>query len=322
MNKCILILMFFSFLTPVDVLAKIRLLTFHCNKPQFLELQCATFSKFLEDEYELIVINDAKTPALEKKIKSVCDSHGIQCVRYEPEWHAKAPLTSRILDWLHNPRVYSLHYFYEKTKDCIADQPSVRHSHVIQYALERFGYDHDDIIALVDGDVFPIRSMNIRQLLKDRDIVAVQKRLPNDPEDPLTKAQIDYLWVTFAAFDPRKIPSPRELQFQVDVIDGVIHDTGSASYHYLVSHPNLRVDLHPRYVSNALAKFMVPELLEKGFSSQEIQFIKTLPSRHFVEFYINHCLLHFANSCWDHEGYQEKTWYVNNFIDQLLEEEF
>jgi hypothetical protein len=142
--------------------------------------------------------------------------------------------------------------------------------------------------------------------------------LPDDPEDPLTQAQIDYLWVTFAAFHPRKIPDARQLQFQVDLIHDVIHDTGSASFHYLAKHPFVRVGWHPRYVSSSLAQQSVAKLEQMGWSELEIQFIKTLPSRHFVEFYLDHSLLHFSNSCWDHEGYQEKTWYVNDFFDRLL----
>lgn len=320
MNRFILLLLI-PFLLPHNIIAKVRLLTFHCNKPQFIELQGRAFTKFLEDDYEIIVINDAKTPAMQQKIQAACEANGMKCIRFEPNWHIEDPLTTRIFDWLHNPRIYSLHYFSEKTKECIADQPSVRHSHAIQYALEKFGYDHDDIVALVDGDVFPIRPLNIRELLKNKDIVAVRKRLPDDPEDPLMRAQIDYLWVTFAAFHPRKIPNVRELQFQVDVIHDVIHDTGSASFHYLTKYPHLRVEWAPRFVSSSLAQLSAATLLEMGFDDLGIKFIKTLPSRHFVEFYLNHSLLHFSNSCWDHEGYQEKTWYVNTFMDQLLDED-
>lgn len=298
--------------------ATVRLLTFHCNKPEFIQLQCETFQKFVEDDYELIVINDAKTQELEQAIEKMCDRYHVRCVRYLQEWHLSDPLNLRILEWLQNPQIYSYHAFFERRIACIANQPSVRHSHVLQYALENFGYHHDDIIALIDGDVFPIRPINIRKLLGDRDIVAVRKRLPGDVDDPLTRDQIDYLWVTFVAFHPRKIPDVRDLQFQVDLIQNKIHDTGSATYHYLQNHPDLSLTLFPRSSSQQLGRF-APRILEKmGFNPREIQFIKGMPEGQFVEVYVDHKLLHFCNSCWDHWGYQQKTRYVKQFIDEII----
>lgn len=315
-------LFFFFFLSLIslsaDLSAKIRIITFHCNKPEFLELQAKTFSKFMQNDYDFIVINDAKTEALEKDIRKICDAYGIQCVRYDPSLHETDPLNFRILDWLHSPDIYSLHFFEEKTIKCISNQPSVRHSHLIQYALTMFGYGHNDIVAIVDGDVFPIRPFNIRHLLENRDIVAVRKRLPENEDDPLTKAQIDYLWVTFAAFNPKKIPDAKELQFQVDLIGDVIHDTGAASYHYLISHPEVSVSLFPRVSSQSLAPLTKHALKQQGFKSHEINFIKSLPSRHFVEFYADHKLLHFSNSCFDLPGYREKMLYVETFVNKLL----
>lgn len=302
----------------VDLCAKVRFLTFHYNKPEFIKLQYETLAKFVQNDYELIVINDAKSPALENEIELMCKQYGIPCIRYEQSWHQQEPLNFLILDWLNNPDIYSYHFFNENTIECIANQPSVRHSHVICYALEKFGYDHDDIVVLLDGDVFPIRPIDVRELLKDRDIVAVRKRLPESSADPLTIDKIDYLWVTFAAFNPSKIPNARELQFQVDLINNKIHDTGAASYHYLAQYPYLKFTLFPRYSSHSLAQLGLNELIRMGFRQNEIDFIKKLPSRHFVEFYVGHRLLHFSNSCWDHPGYQEKTAYVQEFINKLL----
>lgn len=51
--------------------AKIRILTFHYNKPDFIEWQYKTFKRFLMDDFELIVFNDAARSKDEKAIQEI-----------------------------------------------------------------------------------------------------------------------------------------------------------------------------------------------------------------------------------------------------------
>ena len=74
-------------LAPLALFAKVRILTFHYNRPDFLEYQMRAFQKYLLDDYEVIVFNDAKDAGNECAIRSFCEEHGILCVRFEPEWH-------------------------------------------------------------------------------------------------------------------------------------------------------------------------------------------------------------------------------------------
>ncbi len=53
------------FIAPLS--AKVLLFTFAYNRPELIELQYKTFKKFLLDDYELIVINDAKSPDMIKQ---------------------------------------------------------------------------------------------------------------------------------------------------------------------------------------------------------------------------------------------------------------
>ena len=64
-----------------------------------------------------------------------------------------------------------------KPHSMIRENPSVRHFHVIDYALEHYGYDHDDIIVIMDGDNFLIKPLSIRELLGRNDIIGF-KPLP------------------------------------------------------------------------------------------------------------------------------------------------
>ena len=59
--------------------ARVRILTFHCNMPQFIELQKKTLDKFLQNKYELVVCNDARAPEDKCAIQNTCRQLGIRC---------------------------------------------------------------------------------------------------------------------------------------------------------------------------------------------------------------------------------------------------
>lgn len=292
-----------------NISAKIRLLTFHYNKPEFITLQHKMFKKFMLDSYELIVFNDAKDPLLATIIENKCKKHGIQCIRYEQEWHLVEPLNYQIAEWLQDFRITNIHKFISSDPSDIAQQPSVRHCHVIKYALENFGYNHNDIIALVDGDAFPIKPLSIRSLLYDYDIIGLHKGY----------AGIDYLWVVFVAFDAQTLPNINELTFDIAVINDIIHDTGSYTYHYLNNNPNVKFKKYIGQVGSDLALKPTETLLEEGFTHAEIQLIKKndWPP---VEFHLDKCLFHFSTSSFNFPGYEQKEINLKKFIGKVLKE--
>lgn len=69
---------------------------------------------------------------------------------------------------------------------------------MIQYALDHYGYDHDDIIVILDGDAFPIRPLNLYHLLADNPIVGIKRLIQED--------NMDHLWAPFIAFNPKALP--------------------------------------------------------------------------------------------------------------------
>jgi len=239
---CFLLLYFF---VPPELAAKIRILTFHYNQPDFVEMQYKTLKRFLNDEFELIVFNDAKTIENERGIENTCREYGIKCVRFEPEWHLIDPLNIYLKRRLQDPSTKGIWGWDALTSiEEIGDNPSVRHSHVIQYALDNYGYDHDDIVMIMDGDNFLIKPLSIRELLSSYDIIGFNQ-IPDYLGKSRKQQQIsvpqdtEMLWVVFIAFCPCKLPNPRELQFHVDVIsdhpllpNNTIGDTGAANIPY------------------------------------------------------------------------------------------
>jgi len=297
----------------IQLSAKVRLITFHYNEPAFIELQYKAFSKFLEEDHELIVFNDGNTHERARAIRKMCEKYGIKCVRFEQKWHAKDPLNLQIKQWLDDPNIYS-HISFNRypegvSIETIAQQASIRHCHAIQYAMDHFGYDHNDIVAIVDGDCFPIRPVSLKLLLKDCDIFGINRYIAEE--------NVEYLWVPFIAFDPRRLPNLRDLKFNVSVINNKMHDTGAETYHYLKNNPHVRAKKYLGSASTGYYNWSLLQLKTAGFSEEESWLIKNLPWPQCVEFHIDKRFLHFGGSSFELEGHKTKAEYVAEFINAI-----
>jgi hypothetical protein len=85
MGKRFLLLLMFVIVTQLE--SKILLFTYSYNRPDFIKIQCKTFKKFLEDDYEFVVFNDARDQNMEQKINQTCTRYGIRCIRIPQEIH-------------------------------------------------------------------------------------------------------------------------------------------------------------------------------------------------------------------------------------------
>ena len=290
---------------------KVRILTFHYNMPKFIELQDKSLKAFFLDDYELIVFNDAALVEHEIAIQQECERLGIQCVRFEQGWHLTDPLNYQVDDWLKDINVASHLQFPDKTLIGIANQPSIRHAHVIQYALDHYGYTHDDVVVLMDGDAFMMREMSLKKEMMFVDFFGLCRHFE--------EVQVIYPWVPFIAFDPRHLPNVSDLHFNPSVINRVLYDTGADAYHYLKNHPHLLLNLSLGDSSSHYEKSTVDRMLELGFSGEESWFVKTLPKGIVVEFFLNHSLLHFGSSSFELKGHFSKAQIVQDFIDLIVD---
>jgi hypothetical protein len=283
------IVTFFSiFLVFSDPLfAKVRVLTFHYNQADFVEMQYKCMRKFLRDDSELIVFNDASTVENEQDIQDICDKVGVQCVRYKPEWHSADPLNN-------NPLA------------------SFRHARAIQYALDHFGYDHNDSVIIMDGDAFFIRPISVRERLQDLDIFGAAR---GDVGGKI----VNYFWPPFIAFDPSKLPNRTDLKFNPSIIDDYWHDTGAESYHYLKNNPTVRYMRQYPEVTAMFSHIPQSELMSMGFNQAEIDLIRNL---HIlgcqVELHMDRCVLHFREVSFELGKHYEKLECLYKFMNKLL----
>ncbi len=315
--------------------AKVRILTFHYNQADFIELQYKTFSKFLKEDFELIVFNDAATTYNKEQIEKVCKQYGITCIRFEPEWHLTDPINTYIHMRMQDPSVSGYwNWSASTTIEEISQHPSVRHSHVIHFALENYGYDHDDIIVLMDGDNFLVKPLSLTALLKHTDIVAFS-RWGVDPYGnyrkqfmaELPKDLPHYPWVVFVAFDPRKIPSPRELQFGPEVVnshpafnENSIGDTGSACFKYLKKYPQVKLrEFIWLYGCTLLDQCTPAEVSMMGISPHLMQLNRDVRP-HTVQLFLYEHFIHIGRGSFEPEGHHKVVHHFHKFVDKILAE--
>lgn len=309
MNRKILLSLFsFILLFSQNLSATIRILTFHCNHAEFLEYQCKSLEKFLLDEYELIVFNDGFNKKEQDAIKKMCNQYGVHHVLYEPSWHSLNPINEQVRTILSTPHGNDFFRFPIKEGypdiQKIYENVSIRHCHLIQYALDHYGYDHDDIVVIMDGDVFAIQPISIRALLSEVPIIGIDSEFRDK----------HYLWVSLIAFDPKRLPNLQDLKFHVDLIDGIVCDTGSHSYHYLKNNPEVNYRLYPRrhdsdffpYDPVTFSKFGLEALAHSSV-------IWPTP----MEFYVDHHFIHFCGGSGEHPS--KKFSDIANLMKCILE---
>lgn len=197
------------FLLSTSCSAKVLIITHQCHKPEFIELQYKTFKKFLSDEYEYVVFNDASDNRLSKEIDSICLDYGIRSIKVPQELHSSvyAPVPK------YNPQTHV----------------AVRHSVVIEYSLKKLAFDHDDIILMIDSDMLLVRPLNIKEYMKSIDIAALIRPMFG----------INFIWPGLVFLNIPNLPDRENLSFNILCMNNFELDTGAATYFYLRDHPEI-----------------------------------------------------------------------------------
>lgn len=299
----IFVLTFLSIFHGQNILSKIRLMTFHYNRPDFLELQCKCLNKFLKerDEYELIVFNDAIDTQLKQEIEAMCSKYRAICINYPQELHGQGLLIEKIKRWGYDPT-----------------SGSTRHCQLVEYALVNFGYNHDDIIGIFEGDVFLTRNFSIREALKDKDIISAVQT----DRDGL---RIEFLWIGLCFINIKNLPHKETLCFDLHFHnDKIFLDSGGSTYYYLNNNPTVIVKKYYRLPIASLPRNDKEKLEALGFNQEEVCFLQNMSSHQeesaFVslEFHFDKHFLHFSFSRYNGST-DQKSKACKTFLTKILE---
>lgn len=259
---------------------KVLIITHNYNCPRFIEVQAKTFKKFLKDDYEYVVFNDANNQNMADQIENMCTTHNVSHVRIPQEIHDRP--------------------YQQRDGKYPNSAPHVRHADCVQYSMDTLGFDHDDIILMLDSDMILIHPLSLSDYMKDKDIAAFIRTF---------RDQVHFLWPGLTILNMKTLPEKRTLCFNTGTINGAPADSGGFTYYYLIKHPELRVvdintifshqlflgDKHlNRQADNGTDVHETVKMsLYKNnkFTDPEIKFLLKQPDT--FEFYLDHCFLHY-----------------------------
>ncbi len=286
---------------------KVLIFTSAYNRPDFIEIQCNTFKKFLRDEYVFVVFNDARDQILKRQIERTCSQLGVQCINIPQEIHDQPYLERWPGEGFHDP--------------------AVRNANVVQYALNALGYDHPGIVVILDSDMFLVQPFSIKEFIDGYDIAGI-------PQGNLSNGlKISYLWIGIAFLNMENLPEKRMINFNCGKINGVNVDAGGYTYHYLFKHPELKV----KYLSNCLSSSLscaecrsitehyqcqhnLETLQKYGLDDAQIDALHS--GLENVEFVINGAFFHYRSGTnWDRQTkryHENKTLLFDEYIQRIL----
>lgn len=307
MSKNLLFSWLFLFFS-ISISGKVLIFTYACNRPDFIEIQHKTFCKLLEDDYEFIVFNDARDPNMRNAINSVCARLGLKSVPIPQEIHDR-PYLKR---WPGEDK----------------NHPTVRNVNVVQYSLDILGFGHNDILLLLDSDVFLVKRFSIQAFMAGYDLggraLGINSRVGS--------GDIQYLWHGLTFLNTKTMPNKRTLNFNCGRVEGRSIDAGGHSYYYLKNNPQVKVHYVDHNFSDELrcadckrfnksyCVHNTERLVLAGFDKDQIQFLQSV---HDVEFYCDNTFLHYrCGSNWDYKSQQyhaQKTEALRRYISAVLD---
>lgn len=281
--------------------AKILIFTSSYNRPDFIETQYKTFKKFLKEKHKLIVFNDAIEEHLSQQITETCNRLKIKCIRIPQEIHDR-PYLKR----------YNKNYH----------APSVRNCNVVQYALDTVGFDHDDIVMIVDADIFLVKEFSIRDYMQNLDLAGYLR----------TRETVKYLWIGLVFLNMATMPNKKTINFNCGYVENTLVDSGGYTYYYLRDNPQAKVGyFNELCLSDFVCKnYELREydnahitarsvLKRAGYEPEMITFIKSGPTD--MELFMNGTFLHYCGACnWARQstGYHtDKSQILNDFLEKV-----
>ncbi len=305
---------------------KVLIFTYAYNRPDFILLQHQTFERFLQNDYEFIVFNDATQEKEYQDIKEICESLNITCIDIPQEIHTRP--------YLHRP---------ECGRFMPYQQASVRNSNVVQYSLDTYGFNHDDILMLIDSDMFLIKEFNVKSFMQGYDLAGFHKSCCNDTKRIQHTNEIPhiyYLWIGLIIIDMRSLRCKIALNVNCGFHEDIQLDAGGFSTLFLQNNRDAstrsieRICMHELMCEKCLLKkesscsHTKPLLLEYGFSKETITFIQNVPvlydKNRFrnAEFFFDNTFVHYrAGSNYNKisEDFSiRKTKAFNTLINDLL----
>lgn len=206
---------------------KISFFSFAVNTSFPIDVAYRAFQKYMKEDFEYIIFNDAYQSQMEKDINTICEFNKIKCVRVPQTIHQ-------------------------------VQNPSVCYSSTVNWAIRDYAVKNDcDIIVIMHSDIFPIGEVSINEILGDYTIAStVEFRKIGD-------SGFTYLYPALSVIHMQKLKKLGVKELDFGLASGF--DCGGLTKDFLIKYPN-DVKLLPNYQASYFLATLDPnESLAKYF---------------------------------------------------------
>ena len=238
-----------------------------------------------------------------KQNKNMCDKLGIECVRIPPAIHNQPYL----------PRWPGENY----------NAPAVRNVNGVMYSLNTRGFDHNDILVLLDSDMFLVKKISIRQKLSDYDMISRQIH---------NRGTVPHIWQGILFMNMKTLPNIRTINFNCGRVDNLPVDAGGYTYYYIRDNPDIKIKYIEQLYSldfrctdcNRTKRYtcnhMRNELKNAGLDDAQAVYFEQSHNSQF--FYDRHFLHYRSGTNWEHRDntyIQQKTNALHTYLNTILQ---
>ena len=203
----------------------ITFITHADKRPDFIELQYESIQKHIKNDFEYVVLNNDITKGENyKKIKEICQSLSIRCVDVTLDENLQ--YTNGVLN-------YSNNNYTTGNNACV---------YSLFWTFNNF-ITNEEIVSIIDSDMFFIEDVDIENLISDRDIIFTPHYRA------LNNNHISYIWPGFVCLNLKKSPHLKTLNWnhslQSGILNGIVGDVGTYTYFDIL---NFGLNDNPIYV--------------------------------------------------------------------------
>ena len=288
---------------------KIKIITSIASWPGALKLHKLSFSKYLEEPFELIAVIDTPTkPGPYNLWDSKLRQSGIELAKEYCDKVIEVP------EEIHNNR----RSIYPKTKELSGNNANLRASDSLQIAFNSEILNSNSKVIIVDNDMFPIANFSWEKLMTDK----ICRSVIHTSSSKFSRKKIDYLWSGLMFIDGEKIPFKNDWSFDCGKVKNVRVDVSGQTHYWLSKLRNEKLyELFEPIIHLPSLKWGQNELNDL-FTSSLSDFVsqdeRNIDGKFYSELYDGNFLHFRAGSNWNKEPADIVLSRIDNFTKSFM----